>query len=772
MALPSLRSFRQAPAPSLLAILALALGLGAGTSLFALLDRLLLHPVPYARPQELATVWRTHPDFKRGQFSGYQYNLLAAFPGPFEAIGTVGIGNVVLQGSEGPVPLRGARVSGQLLPLLRVKPALGRVAFSPEEDRLDGPGAVILSDGVWRTLFGGDPAIVGQSLVVAGRSCAVVGVLPSAFRAPTARLGAPELYLPIGFQPSELTPGSGADYEVLARLKPGLSLAQATEALRPLAASLPPGNGLEVASLSGELAEPFSARLGLLAGAVGLLLVACCANASSLLLARFTERRGVLAIQGVLGASPARLAWQVITEGVGFGLAGAILGLALELPLRTFLAVQLGLAETPGRPGWVVPVALGLGLFTGVAASLLPAWLSAKTPPQTALQDLGARASVRSGSRRAVIALEVGLSFILLAGSGALLQSLWAQLRRGPGFDTRNLYVCAVPLPQDREGMASPWARELAVKLRQTAGMEGACVGLPTPIYNAGGYGTTHAEGGQTRTKVWHHRMEGDVAEALGMRLREGRWLRPGEAGAVVISRPLAEALWPEGGALGHRLEAIEGYQTVVGVVEGTREFGLDEPIRGQIFERIPPGEELPELDLLLRTRANVATVREQVRAALGGVDPNLASWEPVPFERAVARVTLDQRRAAYPLALLAGVAALLAALGLYGLLSQLFRSRRKELGIRAALGAPPGTLAGMVVATEFRLLLEGLAGGLLGALALSRVLEHTLVGAAGVDAASLMAAGVFLAIAAALACAGPARAAASTDPAVSLRES
>ena len=772
MLLPSFRSIRRAPVPSILAVLALALGLGAGASLFSLLDRLLLHPVPYPAPQELAMVWRTHPDFRQGQFSGYQFNLLAAFPGPFTAVGTVGIGDVVLQGSEGPLPLRAARVSGQLLPLLRVQPTLGRAAFSPDEDRLDGPGAVILSNGLWHTRFGGDPSVLGQNLVVAGRSCAVVGVLPSGFRPPTARLGAPEVYLPIGFRPDELQPEAGVDYEVLGRLKPGVALVQATEALQPLTASMPPGTGLEVTSLSGAMAGPYRARLGLLAGAVGLLLLAACANASSLLLARFTERRGILALKAVLGATPSRLAGQVIAEGVGIGLAGAVLGLGLEAPLRTFLATQLGLAEAPVRPGWVVPLALGMGLCSGLAASLLPAWHAASTSPQAALQELGARASMRSGSRRAIIALELALSFILLAGSGALLQSLWAQLRRGPGLDTRKLYVCAVPMPQERQMMAGPWAREIVVKLRQTPGIEGVCVGLPTPIFDAGGYGFTHAEGGQTQAKVWHHRMEGDVAEAFGMRLVEGRSLRLGETGAVVISRPLARDLWPEGGALGRRLDAIEGYQTVVGVVEGTREFGLDEPIRNQIFERIPPGGELPQLDLILRTSVIPATLRKQVRGVLAGLDAHLVSREPLPFERAVADVTLNQRRAAYPLALIAGAAALLAALGLYGLLSQLFQFKRKELGIRAALGAPPCRLAGLVVATGFRLLLEGLAAGLLGALALARVLGHTLVGVEGLDAASLGAAGAFLALAAALACAGPALAAASTDPAVSLRES
>ena len=758
MPLPSLRSMRQAPTTSLLAILALALGLGAGAALFSLLDGLLLHPVPFPRPQELVTVWRTHPDYRHGQFSGYQFNLLAAFPGPFEAVATVGIGDVVLQGSEGPIPLHGARVSGQLFPLLQVKPALGRTAFSPEEDRLGGPGVVILSDALWRTRFGGDPAVLGRNLLVAGRSCAVVGVLPRGFRSITARLGEPELYLPIGFRPDELLPDAGADYEVLARLKPGVSVSQATAALHSLCAALPAKNGLEVSALSGELAKPYRARLGLLAAAVGLLLAAACANAANLMLARFTERRGILALESILGASPTRLAGQVVAEGLTFGLAGAVLGLALEVPLRTFLAAQLGLAEAPGRPGWVIPVALGLGLLSGLAASLLPAWHSAHSSPLAALQDLGTRASLRTGPRRAVIALELALSFILLAGSGALLQSLWAQLRQGPGFDTRHLYICAVPLPQERQAMASPWARELALKLRQTPGMEGACVGLATPIFNAGGDDFTHAEGGQTRTNVWHHRMEGNVAEALGMRLLEGRCLRPGEAGAVVISRPLAQTLWPDGTALGRRLEAIEGYQTVVGVVAGTREYGLEEPIRRQIFERIPPGAELPELDLILRSRASAATVREQVRAALATLDSHLASWEPLPFEQAVTLATQNQRRAVYPLAL-------------YGLLSQLFRSRRKELGIRSALGAPPLALAGLVLATGFRLLLEGLAGGLLGALVLARVMAHALVGSMGLDAASLGVAGAFLALAAGLACAGPACIAAFSVPAVSLRE-
>jgi putative ABC transport system permease protein len=772
MPMNALRSFRHSPGPSLLAILALALGLGAGTAIFTLLDRLLLHPVPYPEPARLAAVWINQPSFHHGQFSGHDFTQLEAAAGPFSAVGAVGLADGVLQGPEGPMVLRGARVSGQLLPLLGVRPALGRLSFTPEEDRLGGPGAAILSYRLWQRQFSGDPAVLGRGLVVSGRSRTVVGVLPPDFTSPTARMGKPDLILPIAFQPDELVPEAGADYEVIARLQPGISLTVVNQQLQALRSLLSANRTFEAGPLAEDLAEPYRARLGLLAGAVALLLVAVSANASGLLLARFSERRGVLALQGVLGAAPGRLAAQVLSEGAAFGGAGALLGLLLEAPLRSFLATQLGLAHPPARLAWSLPLALGLGLVTGLAAAFLPALHAARTQPQAALQDYGTRATVRARSRKVLIALEVALSFMLLATSGTLLRALWTQMRRGPGFNPRDLYVCNVPLPQDRQGLAVPWARSLVQRLRETPGVEGVFAGLPLPIYNPGGWGHARAETGP-ETRAWHHFVEGDAAATLGLPLLEGRSPQPGERDSVLISRPLARALWPNGTAVGHHLQWDDQTWTVTGVVEGTREDSLDEPLRPQVFLPIPKETgSLPSLDLVVRSRAGQAAVRSQVRAALAGLDPQAGAMDPVPFSRAVAGTTEAQRQAAYPLALLGGISAFLSALGLYGLLSQLFRSRRKELGIRAALGAPPRSLSALVAGTGLRLLLWGLCGGILGTLALGRILGHQMAGAGSLDPPTLAAAGLFLALGAGLACVGPALTAAFTPPGETLRES
>ena len=768
---PLFRSLRQSPTASLLAVLALSLGLGAASALFSLIDHLLLHPVPYPEPARLVSIWRTFPDFPRAQFNGFQFEALARAAASFEAVGALGLGDTTLQSTEGPLPLKGARISGQLLPLLHVQPLLGRLSFTPEEDRLGGPGAVILSHALWRDRFGSDPSILGHSLVLGGRSRTVVGVLPKGFTPPTERLGHPEIYLPIGFRPEELEPKAGVDYEVIGRLKSHRTLAQANEEMKALAATLSPGVvGLRVAPLAEDRARPYRARMALLEGAVLLLLLVACSNASGLLLARQASRRGVLVLQGLLGASPARLIGQVVTEGLGYGALGVLLGLSLEAPLRSFLASQLGLAETPSRPLWVLPAALGLGLASGLAASLLPAWQAAGLQPAGTLRELGAHTSPRAGTRKALVSLEVAFSFLLLSGSAHLMHTLWSQLRGGPGFEPRQLSVCSIALPQDRQHLAAPWARELAQRLGEAPGMEGVCVGLATPIFDAGGEGRTRAVGDPREVQVWYHRMEGDVVAAFGLKLLEGRSPRPNEPGGVLISRPLAQALWPGESALGRQVEGLAGAATVVGIVAGTREFNLEEPLRPQIFQGIPEGEALPSLDLILRSRMDLATLHGQVRGALGSLDPGLAAGIPIPFQRVLADATENQRRAAYPLALLALVSALLSALGLYGLLDQLFRLRRRELGIRAALGAAPGNLSRLVLSTGFRLLLWGCTGGLLGTLALFRLLGHEMPALADLDASALALPTLLLALATALACLGPALRAARMNPADVLR--
>jgi putative ABC transport system permease protein len=765
------RSLLRAPGLSLSAILVLALGLAAASALFSLLDRLLLRPVPYPESAALVSVWRTVNGGPRAQFNGFQFGALAREATSFEAVGAMSLGATTLQGSGGPLALDGARVSGNLLPLLRVKPALGRLSFTAEEDRLGGPGAVILTHRLWREQFGSDLAVLGSNLVVGGRSRRVVGVLPADFQPPTRRLWGAQIYLPIAFHPEELAPIAGVDYEVLGRLKPSVELAQANLELRTLASTLGNGrSGMRVAPLAEDMVRPYRSRMTLLGGAVALLLVLAWANAAALLLARLSNRQSVLVLQGVLGASPTTLAWEVAQESLGVGLLGALLGLLLEWPLRVFLATQLGLETTPARPFWVIPGALLLGLLSGLVAGLLPTWRAFRTQPVQALRDLGRGASPRTGARSAMVALEVALSFVLLTGSGLMLRGLWAQLRQGPGFETRNLFVTTVPLPLERQAQAGPWARELAARLKGASGMEALCVGLATPILDAGGDGRTQAEGSEREVQTWYHRMEGDVPRAFGMRLLEGRGIRPGERDAVLISQPLAQALWPDESALGHRLEAIGGFRPVVGVVEGSREGSLTEPLRPQIFQPIPEGEGLPFLDLVMRSQADPATLRAQVRSALAALDPSLAIKDVLPFERVIQDATRSERAAALPMTAMALTAVLLATFGLLGLLGQVFRSRHRELGVRAALGAAPGTLSRLVLNQGLRLLLGGLLGGTLGAIALARLLRQEIPSFSDLDPLVLLVAATVLTLVTALTSLFPALRAAGVQPAEALR--
>ncbi len=765
------RSLLCAPLPSLLAVLALALGLGAASALGSLLDRLLLRAVPYPEPSKLVAVWRTFPGISRAQFSGFHVETLVKEPGPFEALGAVGSGSASLEGPDGLRPVAAMRVSGELLPLLKVRPTLGRLSFTREEDRFGGPGAVILSHGLWVERFGGDPSLVGRSLRIGGLDRVVVGILPPDFEAPTRRVRRPQVILPIAFEARELTPRASVDYEMVGRLRPGATLAAASAWTKALEGRFQPASaGLRVAPLAEDKIRPFRDRLNLLGWAVGLMLLVACANAGGLLLARQTERQGILVLQGVLGASPRRLAAQVAAEGLGFGLLGALAGLLLEAPLRHFLSTQLGLTAAPPRPLWVLGAAPLLGLLAGLGASLLAAWRALRIRPAESLRGLDRKASSRSGARQLLVAAELALSFVLLAGAGLLLRSLWIQLQRGPGFETRRLHVGSIVVPASQVSRGSIWGPALAARLAELPGMEAALVGNPIPIYNAGGDGHVRGEGQEQEASAWHHFVAGPVAKSFGMRLVAGRDLRVEDRDGVVVSEPLARSVWPNEPAVGRRLGVVGGFQTVVGVVSGAREHGLDEPIRAQYFMPIPPGLSIPSLSVLLRSQADSATLDAQVRGALRAVDPQLAMGHLRRFETVIEDATAGARQAALPLAVLSGVSALLAALGTVGLLTQLFRQRRRELGVRAALGATPFTLAGLVMGTGGRMLAMGLAAGLLGASALGNLLQARVPVLGAFDPNVLTAAALLLAVATLLACLPAAWRAARVSPSEALR--
>ncbi|WP_243383953.1 ABC transporter permease [Geothrix alkalitolerans] len=751
----------------MLALIALALSIGASSAMFSVMDTLVLRPVPYSEPGRLVSIWRTFQGEARAQFNAHKYQSLEQATQTMEQTALVGGVDAVLEGPERRELFKAARVSAKFFTVLRTNAYLGRAYFTPEEERNGGPNVIVISHGMWKSRFAADPSILTRSLKINGSPFSVVGVLPPGFTLASGSYAHAEAYLPTKFSPEELEPGAGSDFDVIGRMRQGIGLVGADQEVRAIAKRL--GwtiASMRVAPLAEERVRPVKARLVLIQGAIALLLLIACSNASALLLARLVDREGILAVKSALGAPPFRLASEIVLEGVFLGCLGAILGLVIEYPLRLILSYQLGLAEAPPRSPWIIPIALSLGAASGFASSLLPAVKAYRSQPARVLAGFSGRATRTPGIRNALAGLLIALSFMLLAASSIMLRTLFSQIRRGPGFRTDHLYVCSLPLPRDRRNLAWGWATDLIGRLHGAPGLQGICVGGPVPILDAGGYGYTQTENGERKVKVWFHRMEGDIVKALGLSMVEGRTPVAGEIGAILISRPLAKELFPDGQAIGRTLLATGEVKTVVGVVEGSREIGLDDPLCPQVYQAIPRDVGLPSMDIVIRSAADAATVRAQLDAALRNLDADLGVRTLQPFDQIIADSTAGQKRTAIPLAILAICTAALSAFGLFGLLDEIFRARRRELAIRSAIGAEPSDLFFMVVGLGGRLLAFGMLCGMAGTAVMVRLLHTQVASLAAIDPLSLLASGLLLALAVMGACLPPALRASRMAPA------
>ncbi len=764
----AIRSLLKAPGFLAVAVAILALGIGAATSIFGLLDHLAFRPLPFREPGRLVAVWRAvEGQFQEGQFLGPDFEEVEAGSRSFESLAMACPSSAVLEGPEGPTTLTGVRMTRRFLETLGVAPILGRAAFTRDEDRYGGPSAVILTFETWRLLFSEDPGVVGKAFTVDGKSARVVGVLPRGFQMPTLRLRGADVFVPLALTPGEREE-RGANFEVVGRLAMGVTRDQSGAELRALAGSLGWGKvSLRVDALSEGLRRPYLPMLSLVSMAVALLVLIACANVSSLLLTRGSARTTEFALRAALGAQPRVLVKQVMTESALIGGGGLLAGVALSLAFSKLLATYLGLSAAPP----LNPVVLGLSALATAAATLLsgaaPAWHASRFHPASALKEGPGRSS-RSAFRASLVATEVALALCLLIGAGLLGRSLQAQLRADPGFDAGSTLVGSLSLPTAL--FTSPesrlaFARQLEERLKGLPDTDAAGLALPIPLVNAGGWGEVRDEATGRTVKAWRHFVSPGAPAALGLRLQTGRALRAGETQACLVSRPLAEALWPDEDPLGRRLEKT---WTVVGVVEGTREHSLREPLRAQYF--IPLEGDLPFLGFLLRTRGDPSSRQAAVRSILREISPRLSADGMTSLAVAVRRNADHAERSAGLLAAFAFTALLLTALGVYGATSFLVVQRTREIGVRMALGATVARVLGLVLGHGMRVTAAGAICGLGAAAGLTRLLRSQLEGVGPLDPPTYALATLVLCVVSLVASTLPALRAARVDPVAALR--
>ena len=793
------RSLLNRPGFTAVVVLVLALGIGANTAFFSVMNAVLLRALPYPDPDRLVMVWEdvSALGFPRNTPAPANYLDWKVQSTVFEKMAAYDHQSSNLTGRGEPERIDGERVSADLFSLLGVAPALGR-AFLPEEDRAGAPSVAVLSDGLWRRRFGADPDLVGRTISLDSRPVLVVGVMPRGFHFPSRKS---EIWVPLAMDQEESANRGGHYLEVVARLAPGASLSQAQAEMEAIAARLqkdyPRTNtnvGAVVVPLHEELVGESRPALLVLLGAVGFVLLIACANVANLLLARAASREREMAVRAALGAGRGRLIRQLLTESLILSLTGGAAGMGLSAWGAQFLGslAPESLAPLPG-PGLeksVLAFCLGLSLLTGFLFGIGPALQVSRVDLIEQLKQGGlSRGSGRNRMRGVLVVSEIALALLLLAGAGLMLKS-FARLRsQDPGFrPDRSLTMRMILSEAKYPGAAQRRAfyDRLLEKVASLPGVESQAMVSFLPLTFTGGHYSFSIEGSPVEVAAnlptaVYRAVSPQYFQTLGIPLFRGRGFTDqdweGTSPVVVIDRILAERFWPGEDAVGKRLKLGESdssqpWQTVVGVVGNVRQIQLSAELKPEIYVSYHQEGSIfaAPRDLVVRTAGDPEALTATVRSQVWEVDPDQPVSDIQTMNQILAANLSRPRFSSLLLGAFAGAALLLSAVGIYGVISYLTEQRTRELGIRAALGADRRDILKLVVGTGLRLTLAGVLLGLAGALALGRLLSSLLYGVSASDPLTLAGVTLLLASVSILAAYLPARRALRVDPVVALR--
>jgi predicted permease len=803
---------------TLAAVLSLALGIGANTSIFSVASALLLRPLPYADPERLVTLWNRSPGLGIAEdwFSTAQYFDIKTSSSSFDQV-AIALGSYMnLTGDGEPERVGVIRVSSSLLPLLGARPALGRL-FTASEDEGGPARSVILHHGTWMRRFGGDPAAVGRSIILNDQSYEIAGVMPEAFTLPREVMNTlggaeeAEILMPLPLAPGAAQRRNAEDYNLIARLKPGRSVAQAQTELDALTSRLrrehpdfyPPKGGLtfSVVPLQEEVVGDVRQPLLILFGAVAVVLLIACANVTNLIMARALDRRKEMAIRSALGASPGRILRQLLTESVLLSLLGGVLGLLLAVwsldAIHALGAGSIPRLAAVRIDAVVLAFAFLVSMLTGVIVGLYPSLRIGRTGLQAGLKegDRGASGTQAVwgrgvGLRRLLVAGQLALCVIVLVGAGLLVRSFARVLQVAPGFTPAGVLTLQVSLVGRKYADASrvyETYRLLWDKLRAVPGVTAAGGVTALPLSQMYAWGPITVEGrpvtpDEKFINVDQRTVAGDYFKAMEIPLVRGRFFTDEDTRetppVVVVDERMADELWPGQDPVGKRIRTggfdvtpDTPWMTVIGVTGRVRQYTLDgdEPrIAMYHWHKQRPSR---ALNVVIRSAtSDPAILAPAARQVVRTLDPELPIYNVKTMAGRVDESLARRRFAMTLLGLFAGLAFGLAAIGTYGVIAYLVRQGTREIGIRMALGATPERVAGMVVRGGMSIAALGIAAGLAGALLATRFMESLLFGIAATDLPTFGATAALLAIMALVAAYVPARRAARVDPLVSLR--
>ncbi|MGE3435833.1 MAG: ABC transporter permease [Blastocatellales bacterium] len=789
------RMLMKQPGFTFVAIVTLALGIGANTAIFSVVNAVLLRPLPYEESERLVVLHETNPQQGRDEMNISYPNFTdwRARSQSFEQMAAFRSGGIILTGKNEPARLQATVVSADFFALLRVKPLRGR-AFLPEEDKVGGAPVVVVSHAFWQSRFGGDENLVGQQITLNGKSNTVVGVMPPGFVFPAG--DETEVWMPLGPLADQMQNRAVHVLIALGRLKQGVELRQAQAELQSIAnriqqqyPSADPGHGAQLISSFESVAKNARPALLVLLIAVGFLLLIACANVANLLLARAEVRQKEIAIRSALGASRGRIVRQLLTESLLLAIAGGALGLLLAWwgidALAGSLPDDLPRAKEIGVDRVVLGFTVALSVLTGMIFGIIPALTIAKSALSETLKE-GGRTSAGFGRGRirgALIVSEVALSLALLAGAGLLIKSFWRLMQVNPGFQTGHLLTLNVTLLGDKYEESAPvisFFRELPARLGALPGVKAVSAVSSLPISGGDGNGNLTIEGrefppAQTPAASFR-RILPNYFSAMGIPLKQGREFDERDTGVekvVIINEGMARRFWPDGGAVGKRIKVgppqNEPWLTIVGVVGDVKNIGLEADALLATYEPHPQ-RPWSTMNLAIRTETEPLSLAAAVRAELRAMEKNLLIRTPSTMDERI-RLSVAPRR--FNMALLvvfAALALLLAGAGVYGVMSYTVTQRTHEIGVRMALGAGAIDVLKLIVRQGMKLIIIGALIGLAGAFALTRMMTSLLYGVSATDPVTFIAVALLLTGVALLACWIPARRAAKVDPMIALR--
>jgi putative ABC transport system permease protein len=785
------------PGFTLIAVVTLALGIGATTAIFSVVNSVLLQSLPYPRADRLVTVSLDDND---GEFGNTGYATFVDWQArakSFEQLALIRSWGGVLTGQGDAEAIRGLRVTPEYFGLLGVAPALGR-DFRTEENRPDTRYVLVISHGLWQRRFNADPNVVGRPLVFSGQTFTVVGVMPQGFEdLLAANFYQPaEVWGPLGYDlTQEWACRSCQHLKAFGRLKDGVTLEQARTEMNALAAALKQEHpttysvaSAVVFGLQDEFTKGIRPALYLLLIAVNVLLLIACANVANLLLARATGRAREMAVRAALGAGRFRIIRQLLLEslllaglGAAAGLGLAVWGVDVLMALKPATLLRLQTVTIDTR---VLTFAAAVSFLTGVLFGLAPAWHASKPDLQLALKTSDRGVSAGSRLRNIFVVSEIALALVLLVGAGLLLRSFVQLLAVKPGFEAGNLLTMMIPATGTRYDEDEPTRqmyRELVARVSKLPGVEAAGVVSNLPLSGNGDRIGFHLEARPwpnpaDAPSVERYSMTPDYLRTMRIGLLRGRgFTEQDDANAplvVLISQSAARRFWPNEDPLGRRVRLGGGegrLRTIVGVVPDVLHQGLEDGPDIQAY--VPHAQWVDaSLRLAVRTAADPTSVLAAIRREVKTVDPNLSLSQIFTMEQLVARTTAQRRFTLLLAGVFAALSLLLAGLGIYSVIACSVAQRTRELGIRLALGAQTRDVLRLVIRQGMRLALIGTSFGLLGAWSVMRLMKSLLFGVSATDPLTFAAIALLLVSVALLACWIPARRATKVDPIIALR--